>query len=94
MANVDYVCPAFHPMLSIDEDYGVHTKEFADTMKIEKTHEAIKNGGDIITRFIMRVWEEPKLLEAIKDEHEKLEENRRLKIILTLRCGRISIIFL
>ncbi len=71
IGNVDYLCPAFHPMLSIGEDYGIHTKEFADSMKSEKTHEAIENGGKIIVRFIMKVCEEPELLKSIKEEHRK-----------------------
>lgn len=74
IGNVDYACPAFHPMLSIGEDYGVHTKEFADAMKSEKTHEAIIKGGEIIVRFIMRVCENPQLLNAIKEEHRKARE--------------------
>lgn len=74
IGNVDYFCPAFHPFLSIGEDYGVHTKEFADSMKNKKTHEAIIIGGEIIVRFIMKVIEDPKLLKAIKDEH-KLNRN-------------------
>lgn len=74
IGNVDYVCPAFHPMLSIGEDYGVHTKEFADAMKSEKTHEAIIKGGEIIVHFIMRVCENPQLLNEIKKEHSKARE--------------------
>lgn len=74
IGNVDYICPAFHPFLSIGNDYGLHTKEFSNAMKSEKTHEAIKNGGEIIARFIMKISKDPELLKEIKEEHKKIRK--------------------
>lgn len=71
IGNVDYVCPAFHPYISIGEDFGTHTVEFANAMKNEKTYEAILKGGEIIARFVTRMYEEPELLKKIKEEHKK-----------------------
>ena len=74
IGNVDYYCPAFHPMISIDEDFGPHTKEFADAMKTDKTHGAIRNGGEIIASFVMNMYENPELIEKIKEEHRAVRE--------------------
>ena len=40
--------PAFHPIISIGKDFGVHTREFAGEMKSEGTHNAIEQGSQII----------------------------------------------
>lgn len=69
IGNVDYICPAFHPYISIGEDFGTHTVEFADSMKNDKTHDAILNGAEIVAKFIVRLYDEPELLERIKEEH-------------------------
>lgn len=74
IGNVDYICPAFHPYLSIGEECGVHTVEFANAMKNQKTHDAILKGGEIIARFVTKMYEEPELLNKIKEEHKIIRE--------------------
>ena len=74
IGNVDYICPAFHPYISIGEDCGTHTVEFANAMKSDKTHEAILNGSEIVIKFVKKLYDMPELLEKIKEEHR---ENRR-----------------
>lgn len=69
--NVDYVCPVFHPIISIGKDLGVHTKEFADEMKSDGTHKAILDGGEIIVRFLKILSEDSEKLEKIKKEHAR-----------------------
>lgn len=72
IGNVDYICPVLQPYLSIGENYGVHTVEFAKSMKNPKTHNAILKGGEIIARFIYKMYNEPELLESIIAEHRKI----------------------
>lgn len=69
IGNVDYVCPVLQPYISIGEDFGVHTVEFAKAMKNEKTHEAILKGGEIIAEFIWKMYDNPGLLEEMVREH-------------------------
>lgn len=76
IGNVDYFCPAFHPMISIGEDFGPHTEEFAAAMKTDKTHRAIRDGGEIIVRFVSELYDNPELIQKIKEEHIKLRENK------------------
>lgn len=71
MGDVDYICPAFHPTISINEPYSLHTKDFANTMKSEKTYNAILLGAEIISRFILNVFSDSQLLENIKADYRK-----------------------
>ena len=69
IGNVDYICPVLQPYLSIGEDYGLHTVEFADSMKAPKTHDAILKGGEIIARFVYKMYDEVDLLDKMIEEH-------------------------
>ena len=71
IGNVDSVIPAFHPIISIGKDFGVHTREFAEEMKSEGTHNAIEQGAQIITEFIKTLSERDDLLDKIKQEHQQ-----------------------
>jgi len=71
IGNVDYICPAFHPTISINEPFALHTKEFAGAMKSKKTHEAILKGAEIIARFIINVLGNLKKIKNIKNEHKE-----------------------
>ena len=71
IGNVDSVIPAFHPIISIGKDFGVHTREFAEEMKNEGTHNAIEQGAQIITEFIKTLSERDDLLDKIKQEHQQ-----------------------
>lgn len=70
IGNVSSVCPAFHPYIDIGKDLNAHTEEFAFAMKTKKTHRAISLGGEIVSRFVMDVYNTPGALEEILKEHE------------------------
>lgn len=71
IGNVSSVCPAFHPYISIGEDYSVHTEEFAGVMKEEKTHQAILDGGKIISQFVVDMYNDAELLNEVKNYQDK-----------------------
>lgn len=71
IGEVDYICPAFHPVIKVREDLTLHTKEFADEMLTENGHNAIKYGGRIIASFVMETLLDNELLENIKSEYRK-----------------------
>lgn len=72
IGNVSYVCPAFHPMMAISDHYfALHTKEVADIMKSDSIHQVILKGAEVIGLFFLRLIEDPKLLEEVKQEFEK-----------------------
>lgn len=69
IGEVDYICPAFHPVIKVREDLTLHTKEFANEMLTENGHNAIKYGGRIIASFVMETLLNSELLENIKAEY-------------------------
>ncbi|NLW42168.1 MAG: M20 family metallopeptidase [Tissierellia bacterium] len=71
IGNVDYICPAFHPMISIRAPYKPHTVEFEKEMKTDNVHQAIEGGGIIIAEFLYKLSQEPEILNKIKEEHKK-----------------------
>jgi len=71
IGEIDYICPSFHPFISIGEPFELHTKEFASAMKSKKTHDAILKGGEIIARFVISVFDNTQLLDNIKEEHKR-----------------------
>ncbi len=48
IGNVDYRCPAFHPMMGIGIEENCHTQEFADAMTTQGAHDAIKNSASLL----------------------------------------------
>lgn len=71
IGEVDYICPAFHPLMCVKDGLSLHTKEFADEMLTENGHNAIKYGGRIIASFVMETLLDSELLKNIKDEYRK-----------------------
>lgn len=69
IGNVDYRCPAFHPVMGIGKNYDAHTKEFADEMTGPGTHRAIKNAAAYLLTLTAKLYGNPALLEQIKHEH-------------------------
>jgi len=68
IGNVSSVCPAFHPYLDIGEDLNAHTVEFAMAMKNKKTYRSIDLGGEIISKFVLDVYNTPGVLEQMHEE--------------------------
>jgi len=71
IGNIDYICPVLQPYLSIEEDYGLHTIEFANAMTNEKTYNAILKGGEIIARFVTTMYDNPDILKSMIEEHKR-----------------------
>ncbi len=70
IGNVDYHCPAFHPMMSIGIEENCHTKEFAAAMTAPKTHEAIHNSAALMAAMIAKLYTDEELMQRIKAEHK------------------------
>lgn len=71
IGNVSYACPAFHPTIAItNEDIALHTKEFAEVVKSNKSEDAIKNGSKLITYYVDRLVSDSSLLSDIKEDFE------------------------
>ncbi len=71
IGEVDYICPAFHPLMCVNEKMSLHTKEFAEEMITENAHNAIKFGGRIIASFVMETLLDNELLCNIKKEYNR-----------------------
>lgn len=69
VGNVDMVCPAFHPMMSIGQNLDAHTREFAGAMTNSGTHEAIVNSARLLAELCWRLLTRPEQLELIQKEH-------------------------
>lgn len=68
IGNVDYVCPAFHPMMGIGQELNLHTPEFGQAMTDPRTHEAILNGARVLLQLCFQMYQEPGQLERIQKE--------------------------
>lgn len=68
IGNVDYVCPAFHPMMGIGQELNVHTPEFGAAMTDPKTHQAIVNAAKVLLQLCFEIYDEPGRLEKIQKE--------------------------
>jgi len=71
IGEIDYICPAFHPLICVKKGIALHTKEFADEMLTENGHNAIINGAKILSSFIIMTLTDDELLKSIKDEYKK-----------------------
>ena len=69
MGNVDYRCPALHPIMGIGRPYTCHTKEFAEAMPTEETHQAIVNAASLLAALAAKLYGEPETLRAIQADH-------------------------
>ena len=74
IGEIDYICPAIHPMILVKKDISLHTREFADEMLKDTGHTAIEKGGKIIATFAMRTLLDKDLLDNIKKEHRKYRD--------------------
>ena len=75
IGNADSRCPAFHPTMSIGKPYSCHTKEFAEAMPTEETHEAIVNAASVLALLTANLYGRPEVLEAIQAEHRAYWKN-------------------
>ena len=56
--------------MSIGKNLDAHTKEFADEMTCEGTHNAIKNSAAYMLTMAAKLYTDKELLAAIKEEHK------------------------
>lgn len=70
IGNVDYRCPAFHPVVSIGKPYDPHTREFAGEMTKPGAHTAIVNAADMMLHMAARLYGDPELMQKVKAEHK------------------------
>jgi amidohydrolase len=68
IGNVSSRCPAFHPYISIGEEFNGHTIEFAEAMTTERTHKAILDGGELIARFVKDIFDTEGAVEELMNE--------------------------
>ena len=68
IGNVDYVCPAFHPMMGIGQELNVHTPEFGKAMTDSRTHQAIVNAAKVLLEICFDIYQEPERLKKIQRE--------------------------
>ena len=69
IGNVSYQCAAFHPKLRLSGDDKVcHSKEFAAAMLEPTIEQTILDGANIIGRTLLRLVENPAVLEEIVAE--------------------------
>lgn len=69
IGNVSYQCAAFHPKLRLAGDDKVcHSKEFAAAMLEPTIEQTILDGANIIGRTLLRLVENPAVLEEIVAE--------------------------
>lgn len=70
VGNVDYVCPAFQPIVSIGQNLDVHTAEFGEAMTDPRTHQAIIDGAKLLLKLTFKLYGDPGRLASIKAEHK------------------------
>ena len=72
IGNVSFVCPAFHPTLQIvDRGVAIHTREFADAVKTQRAHNAIKLGAEVISLHITKTFMDEDKIKAMKEDFNK-----------------------
>lgn len=70
IGNVDYRCPAFHPIVGIGKPCALHTREFAEAMISEETHQAIVNAASLLITLTVNLYGNPESLRAIQEDHK------------------------
>ena len=72
IGNVSFECPAFHPTLQIvDRGIAIHTREFADAVKTQRAHDAIKLGAEVISLHITKIFSDEEKIKAMKEDFDK-----------------------
>ena len=56
--------------MSIGKPYTCHTKEFAEAMLSEETHQAIVNVANLLVTLTANLYGKPEVLRAIRDDHK------------------------
>ena len=76
IGNVDYHCPALHPVVSIGKNYQCHTVEFAEEMTKPNTHQAIQNSAALMLTVAAKLYSNESLMQQVKAEHKEYRERK------------------
>lgn len=69
IGNVSYHCPAFHPIVGIYRpDLNLHTKEMAEAMNEEKTHQGMEDAAKVLLQLAFEIYGTEGKLEEIKED--------------------------
>lgn len=71
IGNVDYICPAFHPLVGIGRPLQVHTYEFGAAMTDGLTHQAIDNAAKLLLNLTLKLYGDPQRLTEVKKQHQE-----------------------
>lgn len=64
--NVSFACPTFHPCLQVaDQGVAIHTRAFAQGMKSQRAHEALKTGAKVIAYQICKIFSDESRVKAM-----------------------------
>lgn len=74
MGNVDYICPAFHPIVSIGRPLPHHTRDFGAAMTDELTHQAISDAARVLLGIVVKLCGDPERLAEVKKQHREYRE--------------------
>ncbi|MGN0736121.1 MAG: M20 family metallopeptidase [Anaerovoracaceae bacterium] len=67
--NVSFVCPTFHPTLQIvDRGVAIHTRDFADAVKGECAHDAIRKGAMVIGLQVAKIFSDEEKIRRMKED--------------------------
>ena len=69
IGNVDYICPAFHPIMGIGQNLAWHTQAFADAMTDERAHRAIIDSAEYLIRLVLKLYLQPELRAKVVQQH-------------------------
>ncbi|MCI9476469.1 M20 family metallopeptidase [Anaerovoracaceae bacterium 41-7] len=70
--NVSYVCPGFHPCLQVTEpNVPIHTRGFAEAMKTDRAHQALRDGAKIIALQIAKIFSDEEKIKAMKEDFDR-----------------------
>ncbi|MDR0641189.1 MAG: hypothetical protein LBG07_01875 [Treponema sp.] len=71
IGNVDYICPAFHPMMSIGQALFCHTAEFGQAMTGAGVHKAIVDSAKLLLSLIFKLYGDPAVLAELQRQHRE-----------------------
>ena len=71
IGNVDYICPAFHPMMSIGQALLCHTAEFGRAMTGAGVHRAIVDSAKLLLSLIFKLYGDPAALAELQRQHRE-----------------------
>ncbi len=76
IGNVDYSCPAFHPIVGIGrDDLNIHTAEFAAQMTETCTHTAIEKSAQILLEIPFEIYGKNGQLNSLKNEFSQVRHS-------------------